>query len=165
MNDTSNAIRTAFDNQLSYLNSGRADNEGSRAIAAGRAAGLAWDLGKENIAQALWSKEIPNVVGMPSFAEFRAGYEKNKAAFEAFDYGEDFTASGTPFSNAAGSYAYALDNAARGKEALAGGETKWVGVWGAKALVAAGFVDKAEKLNAAIISEQKMSVAPAKGLK
>lgn len=146
--------QAAFTKQHDYLNSGMAELEGSRAIAVGRAAGLAWDAGMEKIAKAVWDKEIPSAAGMPNFIEFRKAYEVHHNAFGEFETGEGkaFTAVGTPFSNAAGSYAFALDNAVRGNEALAGGAPQWVAYWGAKALEAAGFKEQAVQLNHAIMS-------------
>ena len=113
-------LQTQFDKQLTYLLSGQAEKEGSEAISRGRAAGLAYDLGKQNLAQAIWSKGVPTVTGMPTFAQFRAGYEAHPEAFAEF-HGAGFPAGGTAFSNAAGTFAYGLDVAVRGKAALAGG--------------------------------------------
>ncbi len=155
-------IQAMYERQFAYLNSGKAEVDGSRAIAAGRAAGLAWQAGHKTIAQAIWSKEIPAVVGMPSFAEFCAAYEDNQLSFLEFADPKNFPIPNTAFSNAAGSYAYALDNAARGKAALAGGESGSVGDWGAMALTAAGFLEKAKQLNAAIVNGVLLDIVPQK---
>ena len=143
-------VQAAFTQQYAYLNSGNAEKEGSRAICAGRAAGLACDAGKENLAKAIWAKEIPAVAGMPNFADFRKGYLAHRNAFGEFETGEGkaFTAVGTPFSNAAGSYAFALDNVIRGR--AAGGDPHWVAHWGAKALEVAGFKEQAVQLSQAV---------------
>lgn len=162
MTESNQTIHEMFEQQFAYLNSGKAEREGSRAIAAGRAAGLAWDDGQENLALAIWQKEVAPVTGMPSFAEFRAGYKAHVDDFGEFADRHNYPAIGTAFSNAAGSYAYALDNAVRGAAALAGGEAQWAGYWGAKALQAAGFPAQAEQLDKAIQSGTLLAV-PAKG--
>ena len=151
-------LQTQFDKQLTYLISGQAEKEGSDAIARGRAAGLAYDLGKQNLAQAIWNKGAVNVTGMPSFAQFRAGYEAHPDAFAAFSQSVHFPAGGTAFSNASGCLAYGLDHAARGKAAQAGGDVTATGYWGEKALAAAGFAEPAVRLNQAVVSGTALGV-------
>ena len=161
MAETQQEIRAAYDAYTSGLE--QWDGQGSRAIAIGRTAGLALDLGKETIAQALW-KEIPSLTGMPSLAEFRKGYEANPQAFAEFGDLKHFPAGGTPFSNAAGSYAFALDNAAKAtKPAVVDSEEYWAGHWGEKALTAAQFPTEAVQLNQAILDGKQLAAAPVKG--
>ena len=156
-------LQTQFDKQLTYLLSGQAEKDGSEAIARGRASGLAYDLGKQNLAQAIWSKGVFTVTGMPTFSQFRAGYEAHPQAFSEF-HGTHFPAGGTAFSNAAGTFAYGLDVAVRGKDALAGGEPSAVGYWTEKSLAAAGFAAQAVQLNQAIISGTKLESVKAPAL-
>ncbi len=155
-------IRAAFDGYAANLKNPSFDSD-QRIISVGRAAGLAWESapaseGQErnlwlSRAQAIWN-EVPVVAGMPSFADFRAGYEAHQDAFaEAFKTGSTTypTAPGTPFSNAAGSYARALHYATIAKaRAGANGPEHWAGVHGVNALTAAGFPAQAQRIHDAI---------------
>ena len=158
---TQQEIQAAYEAYTSGLE--QWDGQGSRAIAIGRTAGLALDLGKENVAQALW-KEIPSLAGMPSLAEFRKGYEANPQAFVDFGNIMHFPAGGTAFSNAAGSYAFALDNAAKANTPAGEDSVEyWAGEWGAKALTAAGFPQQATQLKQATHAGKALAAAPVKG--
>lgn len=158
-------IKTLYKGMYRYLSSGEAAEEGNPIIAAARAAALAKDAGLDNIAEAISSKYIPNVKGMPSFKEFRKGYEENKdkEGFKRFETGVPdprhptgaigFRHPGTKFSNAAGSYAFALDAAANGDAAFKnGGDREPTGNWAFDALTAAGFPEQAKILQEAVIA-------------
>lgn len=171
------SAKTLYKNQYNYLsylsNLSEAElaEEGSIAIAAGRAAGMAKNAGLDNIAEVIWNKYIPNVKNMPTLEEFWEGYSKNAnngnfAGFKTGAINEDdpqkrvaFPHPGTEFSNACGSYAYALAVAAKGDEALAGGERTSTAAWAKKALTAAGYVEKANNLESALISEKNLEIA------
>jgi hypothetical protein len=171
MTDETTYAKELFDTQYQYLSSGAAAKEGSVAIAAGRTAGMALDAGLEKIASEIWRQYIPNVEGMPSLQDFYNGYKHNKyqGGFARFQTGVPnpdhpnnaigFPHPGTVFSNAAGSYAFSLDVAAKGDAALAGGEREPTAKWGMAALCAAGFQAQAQQLHDAIISGVNLNIA------
>ena len=149
-------ILAAFDAQLAYTLNGV--KEGSPAIALGRTAGLAQMIGLPAVANTMWSeleklpkdttRPSPSVLGkLPSLEQLHNAYQANPNAFAAFADPQTFPAGGTAFSNAIGSYAFALDYIGRGNAAIAaGGDPKWVGHWGAQTLAAAGFAAQAAQL-------------------
>jgi hypothetical protein len=136
-------------------------------ISAGRAAGLALELDKPFMAQGVWQRTVPVVAGMPTLNEFRAGYEAHPNLFNAFATGEKdkahFTAPGTRFSNATGSYARALYFAVNAKQ-LAVGESLeyWAAHWGVQALVSAGFPREAAQLSEAILKGRALETVQKK---
>ena len=143
-----------FDDQLAYT-LGRAENDGSPAIALGRTAGLAKILGLEKTAAHFWNQlgQLPPQTkpaeAMPGLDDLYSAYKNNPAAFSRFANKGEFPAPGTDFSNAAGSYAFALDYMRRGEAAIAnGGEPFRIYDAGAGALHAAGFEQQAAKLDA-----------------
>lgn len=145
-------LQDAFDGYAANLKN--PNLEGERIISVGRAAALAREMGQEKGAQAIWN-EVPVLAGMPSFAQFYAGYEAHKDGFAEFARGSTVypTAPGTPFSNAAGSYARALNYAAIAKAPAGVDSTEhWAGVQGANALLKAGFPEQAAQLTQAIES-------------
>jgi len=134
----------AFDSQIAYMLSGV---QASPAIAYGRSAALAKMLGFDSIAKEA-SAKIAKIDGMPSFEEFYTGCLAHPENFGAFADKVNFPELGSAFSNAAGSYAFAMDYLANGEQALAGGQPEWVCKWGATSLHAAGFEGQAKKLDA-----------------
>lgn len=137
------SLTTLLDSQLAYTISGEAAKDGSVAIARGRTAGLAIQCGLPATAKQFWA-QVPALSDMPDFDTMHARYAANPEAFATFGDAGHFSAPGTAFSNAMGSYAYALDYLSRGEQALAGGEAQWICHWGAAALRAAGFPEKAD---------------------
>ena len=145
-------LQDAFDGYAANLKN--PNIAGERVISIGRAAGLAWDMGQEKVAQTIFN-EVPLLAGMPRLAQFRAGYEAHKDAFAEFATGSVAypTAPGTPFLNAAGSYARALHYAAIAKERAGGDSVEhWAGMHGANALLKAGFPKQAAQITHAIES-------------
>lgn len=136
------SLLSALDSQLAFTLSGDAAKEGSEAIAFGRSAGLAAEAGLPKLAATMWAK-VPTLLNMPTLDEFIAGYNTHSANFATFGDSEHFPAGGTKLSNALGSYAFALDYLHRGDTALGKGNAKDVCDWGATALKAAGFAEKA----------------------
>ena len=111
--------------------------KGAPAIALGRATGIAMEKEQPEMAQFFWNRLVQMA---PSAANASANlgqmyltYQQSPEQFAAFAPGLNGFTSGSPFSNAVGSYAYALDYEARGDEALAGGNGKDAQMWGQRA--------------------------------
>lgn len=157
-------LKTLFKQQYRYAVSGAAAKEGSPAIALGRAAGLAALIGEPESARQLWEQHYPPAT-MPGFDDFYRGYQQHEAAFADFANPSHFPAAGTAFSNACGSYAFALDYLSRGQAAVAnGGEPQWVCHWGAQALRAAGFPQQAALMETAWQPQPNITAAQPQGV-
>jgi hypothetical protein len=159
-------LKSAFMGYAANLGEPKFGDE--EAISAGRAAGLALEMGNFQMAQLMWRNYVPAVAGMPSLAQFRAAYETHSQLFKAFDTGEEkdgaaFTAPGTRFSNAAGSYARGLYYAARTTKAAGDNSLEfWASRWGSQALMSAGFFKEATRLSEAILKGQPLEMVQAK---
>jgi len=131
--------------------------EGSAAIAYGRGAAIAYANGDDATGDLLSCNLLglsPNAgeldAKLPSLKEFTAGAQTNITALTEYRPGSPagFQVD-LPVSNAAGSYAFALDLLLRGNAAvLGGGEPDLVKAWGVNALEKAGFKDAAQELDA-----------------
>ncbi len=142
---TPEQIRPLYEQQKRYTDSAQgAAAEGSIAIAYGRTAGLAHEVGEDAVAAEYWAK-LPAMTDMPTLAEFTRAYAAAPHQFMHFSDSKNFSAGGTALSNALGSYAFALDYLQNGAAALRnGGEPEWVCKWGAYALRCAGFEQRAK---------------------
>ena len=111
--------------------------EGSTAIALGRATGIAMEKGQPEMAQFFWNRLVamapPIGNASANLGQMYLTYQQSPEQFAAFAPRQNGFTSGTPFSNAVGSYAYVLDYEARGEVALAGGNAKDVQMWGQRA--------------------------------
>ncbi len=119
--------------------------DGSPAIAYGRAIGLAMEKQQPDVAQFFREKLVIKDAHFDStIAQLYDAYGKTPEKFAAFVAGKNGFTSGTAFSNALGSYAYAFDYLERGDAALAGGEKDSVLHWGAEAMRAGSISERAE---------------------
>lgn len=148
-------MQESFDRQRAFTDSGAAELEGSLAIALGRTAGLALLVGRDHLARDYWQQMLhipsdkakPLPAELPTFDQFWQKYQEESARYSSFADTSDFSANGRAFANAAGCYAFALDYLRRGKEAISmGGDPKWIGHWGERALTAAGFAAQGAEL-------------------
>ena len=152
---TDQQVKEGFDKQLTSMLAYKPQH-GSEAIALGRTAGLAKQMGCDATADALWNKllllgpkdpKAPAVLRLPSLNELYAGFQAN-AASGAFDRvasaGEYYATSGLAFSNAMGSLAHMIDYLRRKDVALAGGEVFRIMEVGPAALRAMGFHEQAK---------------------
>ncbi len=145
-------------NQERYLLSGEAAQEGSIAIALGRTAALAIQAGDIPKAEKYWAQlnalepKVAGYLDMPSITDIffgtgnGDGYLAAPEKFvEHFGSVQNYPIPNTHFSNAVGSYAFALDYLQRGDAAIVnGGDPQWIAHHGAIALSAAGFSKQAE---------------------
>ena len=145
-------LQQAFDLQVTHMLAH--PNDGSPAIALGRSAGLAKQLGYDRLAAQLWNQigQLPGQANalpaqLPNLDDMHRAYSQNPGSFAEFAKTENYPAPGSDFSNALGSYGFALDYARRGKTAIVGGgEPQYIASWGAQALSSAGYANQAGAL-------------------
>jgi len=149
-------LEGALEKQLTALQNW-SDENGSIAITLGRTAGLAKELGRDDEANKLWDRllaleprkgSLPQ--DMPGLNEMYEGYKAApQVAFDRFNSAGIYTKTeNLEFSNAMGSYAFALDyvrrqDAAISEPAAAGNMLEA----GAGALESAGFTSQAADMN------------------